>query len=53
MLVKFKMAKSFEAYNARQGDNDNILGLDTMVQFFICPEEPMDTTDESMKSEIN
>lgn len=51
ILVKFKMDKSCEEYNARKDDNDNILDLDTMVQFFICPEETRATTDSSMKNE--
>ena len=50
IVYKFKMAKSYEAYNTRKGD-DYILGLDSMVQFFINPQENMDTTDESLKSE--
>ena len=45
------MAKSFAAYNARQGDDNNILGPDTMVQFFINPKDTMDTTDESIRNE--
>ena len=49
MVYKFKMAKSYEAYNARK-DDDYILGLDSMVQYFIDPQDNMDTTDESLKS---
>jgi len=52
MLVKFKMTKSHEAYNASHGHDDNILGLDTMVQFFIS-NETRDTTDKTIKSEID
>ena len=36
MLVKFKMTKSYELYNASP-DDDYIIGMDTMVQFFTSP----------------
>jgi len=53
MLVKFKMTKSHEAYNASHGHGDEtILGLDTMVQFFTCPNETRDAIEDSMKNEF-
>ena len=49
------MAKSYEDYNSESSkcEDDTVLGLDTMVQFFISPEKTTDTTDESMRSEID
>ena len=47
------MTKSHEAYNASYGHGDEtILGLDTMVQFFTCPNETRDATTDSMKNDF-
>lgn len=52
-MIKFKMKKSHEEYNEIKSLEDNLLDLDSMVQFFECPKETNDTTDEDIKSEIN
>lgn len=38
MLVKFKMTKNCEEYNSSKFEDDYVLGINTMVQFFISPE---------------
>ena len=53
MLVKFQMAKSYDSYNLNPSEIDNVLDVETMVQFFISPKKTTDTTDESMTSEVN
>ena len=45
------MTKNHEEYNERQGEND-LLDMDSMVQYFMYPQENMTTTDETFKSNI-
>ena len=51
-MVKFEMTKGYEAYNNSQNADDSIIGLETMVQFFISSKEIVENNEDSTMNEV-